>query len=96
MVFIRQSEDWSRRPSDPRERSIKLWAIRELSRINFCSDKNFPRPRLACPCEGMAPTFKSLRKSKQLLLLIARKKIRPSGRIFIVGDKGFEPLTFAV
>jgi len=23
-----------------------------------------------------------------LLLLIARKKIRPSGRIFIVGDKG--------
>jgi len=32
----------------------------------------------------MAPTFKSRRKSKQLLLLIARKKIRPSGRIFIV------------
>ena len=50
-----------------------MWAIRELSRINFCCDKNFPLPRLACPCEGMAPAFKSLRKSKQLLLLIAHK-----------------------
>ena len=34
------------------------------SRINFLTAKNFPWPRLVCPCAGMAPTFESLAQNE--------------------------------